>query len=362
MSNAKNVVKINQMNELFQELLENFWSGDFSADEIPPVMLWGAPGIGKSTIVRNLAKKYGVGFIDVRLAQREPVDIRGLPVPTESGVEWRVSSEWPRDPNSKGIIIFDELTAADRSLQVAAYEFILDRRLGDLYKVPDGWYICAAGNRITDRAVANTMSSALANRFLHVELENDAEDWINWAGKNKIHPSVINFIKYRPQLLFSQDGEDLERGWPSPRSWARVSTVVKMITNHKLLRNAVFGLVGPGAGTEFLAFHKVFNKGEDIREMMLNPKKAVRIPEKSDQRYAMCAAISYYLLNGKDETESAALMDGFFRISMKMSSDFAAMLMTEVISSGGTEIAEKLYNHPMYEKWNELHGVMFAGE
>ena len=47
MSNAKNVVKIDQMNELFQELLENFWSGDFSADEIPPVMLW---GIGRAHV------------------------------------------------------------------------------------------------------------------------------------------------------------------------------------------------------------------------------------------------------------------------------------------------------------------------
>ena len=80
-----------------------------------------------------------MGFIDVRLAQREPVDIRGLPVPKENGVEWIVAAEWPRDPQSKGIILFDELTAADRSLQVAAYEFILDRRLGHLYRVPDGW-------------------------------------------------------------------------------------------------------------------------------------------------------------------------------------------------------------------------------
>ena len=127
------------------------------AKVLPPLMVWGAPGLGKSSILQKAAKDLGIGFIDVRLAQREPVDIRGLPVPKGDRVEWLVSADWPRDPESKGIILFDEITAADRSLQVAAYEFILDRRLGELYKVPDGWYICAAGNRTEDRAVRDQL-------------------------------------------------------------------------------------------------------------------------------------------------------------------------------------------------------------
>ena len=91
------------------------------ARTLPPLMVWGAPGLGKSSIVRKAAEDRGIGFIDVRLAQREPVDIRGLPVPGPDGVKWLVASEWPRDPASRGIILFDEITAADRSLQVAAY-------------------------------------------------------------------------------------------------------------------------------------------------------------------------------------------------------------------------------------------------
>ena len=181
------------------------------AHALPPLMVWGAPGLGKSSVLRQVAEELGIGFIDVRLAQREPVDVRGLPVPGEDGVKWLVASEWPRDPNSRGIILFDELTAADRSLQVAAYEFILDRRLGELYSVPDGWYICAAGNRAQDRAVATTMSSALANRFLHVEIEEDVESWIAWATAHEVHPSVTGFIRYRPRCLFNQEGENLER-------------------------------------------------------------------------------------------------------------------------------------------------------
>ena len=179
--------------------------------------------MGKSTAIRKLAKKLDIGFIDVRLTQREPVDMRGLPVPDGEQVRWLVSSEWPRDPESKGIIIFDELTAADKTLQVAAYEFILDRRLGDLYKVPKNWYIVAAGNRTEDRAVACSMSSALANRFLHVEVAPQLRDFITYGESHGMHPGVLDFLRFRPKLLFSQKQENLQRGWPSPRNPERWS-------------------------------------------------------------------------------------------------------------------------------------------
>ncbi|WP_216601340.1 ATP-binding protein [Vreelandella azerica] len=179
------------------------------AAHLPPLMLWGAPGVGKSTVVRQVTEQEGIGFIDIRLAQREPVDLRGLPVPdTERGVvDWLLAGEWPRDPESRGIVLFDELTAADRSLQVAAYELILDRRLGDLYRLPPGWLVVAAGNRSTDRAVAQTFSSALANRFCHLNLEPDLESWTRWARGQGLHPDVIAFLRFRPECFFSMEGE-----------------------------------------------------------------------------------------------------------------------------------------------------------
>ena len=355
-----NTMSINNVETLLRRFLDALWSGESSADKLPPLMLWGAPGVGKSTLIRNLAQEYGVGFIDVRLAQREPVDIRGLPVPTDNGVEWQVSAEWPRDPESKGIILFDELTAADRSLQVAAYEFILDRRLGELYKVPDNWYICAAGNRITDRAVAATMSSALANRFLHVELESNADNWLEWAVKNEIHPSVSGFIRFRPGMLFNQENENLERGWPTPRSWERVSTMMKILPDDEsLIRHTVYGLVGNRAGIEFMAFHKTA-QNLDIKEMMLGIKE-IKIPQKADLRYALCSGVAYYVWRGENEAESKALLDGFFNISLELSSDFAALLMMDVMRSGvHCKGAAKLYTHPKFKEWEKKHGKTFS--
>ena len=356
-----NTMNINSLETLLHHFLDALWNKKTAPDKLPPLMLWGAPGVGKSALIRKIAQEYGVGFIDVRLAQREPVDIRGLPVPTEKGVEWQVSAEWPRDPESKGIILFDELTAADRSLQVAAYEFILDRRLGDLYKVPDNWYICAAGNRITDRAVATTMSSALANRFMHIELESDVDNWLVWAGKNEIHPAVTGFIRFRPQMLFNQTDENLERGWPTPRSWERVSSVMKILPDDTdLIRSAVYGLVGSRAGIEFISFCKTI-QNFNVREMMVDPAIEVIIPERADVCYLLCSSVAYFVWRGKTEAESAALLDGFFRISLELSSDFAALLMMDAVN-GGKHCggAQKLYSHPRFQEWQKKHGTAFT--
>lgn len=333
-----------------------------AAKELPPLMVWGAPGLGKSSILHEAATSLGIGFIDVRLAQREPVDIRGLPVPGENGVKWLVSSEWPRDPDSRGVILFDEITAADRSLQVAAYEFILDRRLGDLYSVPDGWYICAAGNRTEDQAVAATMSSALANRFMHVELAEDVESWVAWARTHDILPEVIGFLRFRPECLFRQKGENLERGWPTPRAWERVSRMLVVMKDEpeELVRKIVYGIVGNQAGVEFMEFRNLSASFNDIRALMLDPNARIVIPARADLRYAMASAAAYHVWRGKDDAEKAALLDGFYRICMALSSDFACMLMMDAME--GTAIIPKseamnmLFTHQSYEAWSEKHG------
>lgn len=360
-------ISMNQLKNLIKCNLQTLWSNDnILADSqskqaamVPPLMIWGAPGLGKSTVVREVAEELNINFIDVRLAQRDPVDMRGLPVPENDRVKWIVSSEWPRDPNSKGIIMFDELTAADRTLQVASYEFILDRRLGDLYKVPDGWYILAAGNRTEDKAVACAMSSALANRFLHVEVKAETESFISWAVAHKLHPAVINFIRFRPNKLFSQENEDLQRGWPSPRSWERVSSMLKIAdyTNNKdILEYAIPGLIGEKAAGDFMTFLSTrfyMIEKSDVKERLLQDE-VLPIPSRTDMLYACCGAISYHIETEQDSVVLDKLLTGALKFALTLTSDFSVMLMTDIVSGlkRSGEI-KKLVTHPLYKKWRD---------
>lgn len=334
------------------------------AHQLPPLMLWGPPGVGKSSIIRDLCEAEKIDFIDIRLSQREPVDLRGLPVPRGDAVEWLISGDWPRDPASRGIILFDELTAADRSLQVAAYELILDRRLGKLYTLPDGWLVVAAGNRVEDRAVAQMISSALANRFCHLELQPDLESWCAWASANQLHPDVIGFLRFRPEAFFSMKGP-VEQGWPSPRSWARVARTVEHagvgLDAHALFL-MVQGLVGGAAATEFLAFRRSASALPDIPAMLLG-RCPISVPDRADQRFAFCSALAHHLWKGPTEQQPRRL-ERFFAISMALSADFATLALLDA-TAGETEAQREtrsrlLFSHPDFEPWTQKHGTVFG--
>ena len=331
----KKVIKATAISVTAQKMrqaIEKFLQMQREGKNPPPSMIWGAPGTGKSYIVREIAEKASIGFVDVRLAQREPVDMRGLPVPDSARkcVEWYVSGEWPRESGNGGIIFFDEITAADRMNQAAAYELILDRKLGDLYRVPDSWYIYAAGNRASDKAVATAMSSALANRFLHFNLEPDVESWCAWAEGQGIHPAIIGFLKFKTELLHAlPDDEACQQGWPSPRSWERVDTIIRNFAADDLLA-LVSGLVGEAAAIQFLGFMKSAKAFDvDVRRAMLGKGK-ITFPRESDQLYAWCCSAANLLLGGQQQAESSDLLDGFARILGQVSSDFAQMMLQMV--------------------------------
>ena len=247
-------------------------------------------------------------------------------------------------------------------MQVASYELILDRQLGggDIYKVPSKWVIVAAGNRSCDRAVSTTMSSALANRMLHLEIEANAEDWVLWAVSHDVHPSVVGFIQFKPQLLLSVDDQNLERGFPTPRAWEKVSEMCKILKNEVLLRKAVYGLVGVPAGQQFMEFFKISNQLDNVLDMMTDPKKKVVIPTRDDLKFALTSAMVYHLWRGKDAEDTKRRVDGFIRIAMELPPAFsttamtAARMGTERVKQ--TEAVMSLMRHPRYKDWRVKFG------
>lgn len=355
-----NKVTTTDVSKIINMQLDALFANPMCAGTIPPLLIHGSPGIGKSSIIRSICEKRGIECISLSLSQIEPCDIRGLPVPDKENktMNWFVNGMWPRNPNGKGIIFLDEIMACDKSVQVAAYELVLERRLGTLYSVPPGYLIVAAGNLTTDRAVATTMSSALANRFMHVELESNTEDWLEWARANDLHPSVTGFIQYKPELLFNMENQNLERGWPSPRAWERVSQVCKICADERMLRHMVYGLVGDGAGIEFMTFHKINKEFDDILEMMTNPNSVIRIPEQADRKYAMCASLAYLIWKGKDEADMKNRINGFLRICIELTSDFAVMAMIAAKETAGAKsnvLIPILSKNPLFAMWTQKH-------
>ena len=126
-----------------------------------PVMLWGPPGVGKSQLVAQVAEAHDAAIVDVRLSQMEPSDLRGIPFKNDAKVEWAVPAMLPDVSvhGAEGILFIDEITAAPPSVSAAAYQLILDRRLGE-YRVPEHWAIVAAGNRQGDRGVSSAARKA----------------------------------------------------------------------------------------------------------------------------------------------------------------------------------------------------------
>lgn len=336
------------------------------AESLPAIILKGAPGVGKSMIVKSIAEELKIRFIDVRLAMMERCDLAGLPSVEDGTTKWNIPSFWPKD--GSGILFFDEITAAPSDSQVAAYQLILDRALTSAaYKLPAGWVIVAAGNRKEDRAVAKTMSSALANRFMHLTVEANAEDWNVWAVTHDLHPSVTGYIRYRPNNLFVMENQNLEAGWPSPRSWHRVSNMLALFggdENFEVLRKVVYGLIGPAVGVEFMEFHKIQAKFDDVLEMLTNPDAEIKIPEDADKKWALCSAISYLLWNGADEEEHKVRITGMYRILMKMTSDFAT-LVARLAMEGNSKVnrfkaSAMIISHPSYKKFAEKYGDEFC--
>lgn len=246
-------------------------------------MIWGPPGIGKSSIVAQVAEANGLELIDVRLSQLAPTDLRGLPVADH---EQKVSCWYP--PNflprkGKGILFLDEMNMTLPAIQNIAQQLILDRRVGD-YTVPENWFIWAAGNRKEDKASVFEMPAPLANRFIHFPVIPDLESFKHYAIQQHIHEHILAFLSFRPTLLHQPDAQ--EPAWPSPRSWFRADRLYKI---HLDLSSAI----GEAAASEFTAFLDLYKHIPDIEAILDGRGKTIPFPEELSMVYALTNALVY---------------------------------------------------------------------
>ncbi|MCQ2449768.1 MAG: MoxR family ATPase [Clostridia bacterium] len=270
-------VNVNEMVRILSKSYINLIKNNIPFQKFPSAMLWGAPGVGKSQGVREIAtavenathKK--VNITDVRLLLFNPVDLRGIPTVNadKTLAIWLKPQIFQMDDSKDvvNILFLDEISAAPPSVQAAAYQITLDRTVGE-HKLPDNCIVIAAGNRVTDKSVAYTMPKALSNRLMHFEIKSDAAAWHDWAVKSAIHHYVVGYLDYNSVALMKFEDSGIDLAFPTPRSWEMVSNVLNFVSDDI---NEVFpmivGCIGHNQAYYFKKWCELYRSVPDAEEI-----------------------------------------------------------------------------------------------
>jgi hypothetical protein len=288
-----------------------------------PIFLWGPPGIGKSDIVAQITNSLpNSHLIDVRLSLWDPTDIKGIPYfdSNTSTMQWAPPAELPSEEFAAqydNIVLFlDEMNSAAPAVQAAAYQLILNRKVGT-YKLPDNVMIVAAGNREADKGVTYRMPAPLANRFIHLEMTVSFDDWFEWAVDNNIHSDVVGYLQFSKQDLYDFDPKSSSRSFATPRSWSFVSELLEDKIDENTTTDLVSGAVGEGLAVKFMAHRKIAADMPNPTDILAGKVKELYNKEISAM-YSLTVSLCYELKEASDKNDKKfdAKVNNFLRFAM----------------------------------------------
>jgi hypothetical protein len=325
-----------------------------------PVFLWGPPGIGKSELVAEIAQELGGHMIDLRLGQMEPTDIRGIPFYNKDlgKMDWAEPVDLPTEELAGQypvvVLFLDELNSAAPSVQAAAYQLILNRRVGK-YVLPDNVVLVAAGNRESDKGVTYRMPTPLANRFVHQEMRVDFPSWQEWAVNNGIHKDVVGYLSFAKQDLYDFDPKSASRSFATPRSWTFVSQFLEDEEgDDDTIMNLIAGTVGEGLAVKFMAHRKIAGRMPRPEDILAGKVKDLDVKEVSAM-YSLVIGMCYELKGAIErkvpDKQFHDMADHFFKYMMQN-------FETELVVMGA-RIALTTYNLPFQptklKNFDEFH-------
>ena len=315
---------------------------------IRPVFIWGAPGIGKSSLVQKFADDVGLPCVSLLGSQLAPEDIIGIPKINGDTSEFIPPKMIAR--KEPYVLFLDELNACSQEVQKAFYSLILERRIGE-YHLPEGSVVIGAGNRSQDGAIVKTMSTALINRMAHVQLRVDPDQWIEWAYENAIHPWVIDYITQRPDHLFSEPPKT-EEPYSTPRSWHMLSDALKEYgagekeVSESLLRVLAYGMVSSSHAGLFIAFTKSLMDKELLNRIIKGEARFPSDPKDRDILYFVSQSFRAKLLmelpkDKKNMDKNTMFLTHRAKAMIKELAHINLELAQMVVSSdGGKELPE----------------------
>ncbi|MEM0156977.1 MAG: AAA family ATPase [Thermoplasmataceae archaeon] len=285
-----------------------------------PVMVWGAPGIGKSQIVRDTAAGLGMSILDLRLNYYEETDFLGIPVRTERGMEFVKYARFPR--NGRGIWFLDEITHARTSTQGLVFQLINDGMIED-YTVPEGWrYFVGSSNLPSHRSISNAMPSGLYSRFTggHYELIPDVEDWTQWAIANSVDDRIISFVTYmehndQKPWLFRQ-----ENSYPlTPRIWSTGVNYALRNLEGEIRDTAIMGMIGEENGLEFLHYLKLAAEMPDPLKIIDGDYEWIRGNHDASLWYLLAGSLA------RVASQDSGKITGCLKALLQMKDEYAAL-------------------------------------
>lgn len=359
MSNASNninvTVKVNEFVNIASTYIINTLSNSELSKFKMSQFLWGAPGLGKSDSIKSIAKIVSeetgktVNITDVRLLLFNPVDLRGIPV-ADANKEfaiWLKPQIFNMDPSDDvvNILMLDELSAAPPSVQAAAYQITLDRKIGE-HKLPDNCYVFGAGNRLQDKSVAYKMPKALANRLTHFEIQADLEDWKKWALSSGINEQIIGFLNFRPDMLMKFDSSSDDNAFCTPRSWEMASNYIKVFGGIENAQPCIIGCIGVGAAGEFKNYTQVYTKLPNVEDIFNG--KDIEMPKEPSILYALSSAISCRVQHcNKTQVENV------LKFTEKMPAEFAVLTVKDILLV--PKMREKLLKVQQWIQWTKKY-------
>lgn len=305
-----------------------------------------SPGMGKSSIIRAIAKEFNLFVIDVRLSQCTPEDLQGLPrfrdILDEAGNYVRTIAEFvpfnmfpiestPIPAGYDGwVILLDELSSAGKAIQAAAYKLILDRMVGNDKLHPRVVMVCA-GNLDTDRAVTQPMSTAMQSRLITLLMKLDTDEFLkDVAYPNDWDHRITAYLNYLPGRLHDFRADHNEHTFCSPRTWEFMNKLVKGRALEDDDGPLFAGTITSGVATDFIQFTKVYDRLPQIKDILNDPNGIV-LPPDNQARWAAASYVAQHAapdnlekINSYLERFSSEFRIMFYRMIMVQKPDLRA--------------------------------------
>ena len=324
-------------------------TGFIKAKLVP--MLEGSPGTGKSQIVHQIAKNYNLKVIDLRLSQCDPTDLLGFPqiMGNRAGYVPMVTFPIEGDPLPEGyagwLLFLDEFNSASMAVQAAAYKLVLDRMVGQ-YHLHKNVAIVCAGNKETDNAIVQPMSTALQSRLAHLELIIDHNEWCEWAENNGLDHRITSYIKFKPGNLYTFSPDHTDKTYACPRTWEFADRALKVVDiDHENCLPMLAGTISEGVAREFLGFSRIFKDLPKIETIIANPN-STPVPDEPSICFAITGSIAHNVT--RDNLEK--LMDYINRLPL----EFQVVCLKESLRRN-TDIK----GHPSIIKWAASTGLEY---